>query len=186
MTPMRAEIAFALLVVGCTRDPAPAIQPVPEPSRSSSAREVVIAPPPSASAGEPASEPLPTSDSGACQVSVVRVIGAAVYRGPGVDSPMRQKSLESMPPEQRDRWRGRDHGVKHLACTYALRVSGKLYRYRHNGGQDFTNSFDLDPATCSKDETQREVEKEVRDFTKQCSDLHAGEYWGYRLDPLAE
>ncbi len=186
MAAIRTEIVLALLVVGCTRDPAPAVQPVPETSRSISTPEVAIAPPPSASAAQPASDPVPTSDSGSCKVSVVRVIEAAVYRGPGVDSPMRQKSLESMPPEQRDRWRGRDHGVKHLACTYALRVSGKLYRYRHNGGQDFTNSFDLDPSTCSKDETKREVEEEVREVTKQCSDLHAGEYWGYRLDPLPE
>ena len=123
------------------------------------------------------------SESQPCEVKVIRVVEAAVYRGPGVDSPARNKTLENLPPGTRERWAGRDHGVEHLACTYEVTVADKPFRHRHTAEQSFTGA-ELDTAKCSADETKRAVEKSIREFTKGCTDLAAGEYWGHRLEPL--
>jgi hypothetical protein len=124
------------------------------------------------------------TDAGDCEVRVTGVSEARVYGGPGVDSPMRAESIRRLPPKTAQKWASRDHAYSHLACTYSVRVNGKTYRYRHNAGQALGRGK-LDPATCSTDETRVEVEAQVANFTKQCSNLHAGEYWGYRLDPIA-
>ena len=179
----RVFFALPAMVAMCSRDGPPA-----EPERAPSAAVPVVS---AAQVDASRATPLEAEavvDAGsdgafACAVAVDRLIEAAIYRGPGVDSPARQKTIESLPPDTRRRWAGRDHGVKHLACTYAVSVNRARYRYRHNGGQDFGTS-ELDTATCSSDETRSEVAKRIREFTKECRDLHAGEYWGHRLEPL--
>jgi hypothetical protein len=176
----RYVFALPVLLAMCSRDRPPA-----EPERApSTVVPVVSVPQVDASPAEIETVVDAGSDGAVvCVVAIDRLIEAAIYRGPGVDSPARQKTIESLPPDKQRRWAGRDHSVKHLACTYSVSVNGTRYRHRHNGGQDF-GADELDTATCSSDAMRREVEKSIRDFTKECRDLHAGEYWGYRLEPL--
>jgi hypothetical protein len=137
---------------------------------------------PRASGVVPAGSAAP-SGPGACVVSVQSVLDAQVNTGPGPDSPARQATIARLPPGTARQWRGRDHGVRHLLCTYSLLLNGTPYRYRHNAGQSLAFSGKLDPAMCSQGATQREAEARVRDFTRACTALRDGEYWGFRLDP---
>lgn len=151
---------------GAMRRAAP--EPVPPAEASAPAPE---APAPEASA------PLP----GGCKIKITGVISADVFRGPGSDSPMRQKTMERLSPEERARWHGRDHGLKHLRCRYAVTLNGKAYLYDHKGGQELSFDHKLDPAICSDPAKIREVEKGLVETTKRCTDPHAGAYWGFDL-----
>lgn len=179
----RSVLALPVVLAMCSREGPPA-----EPERAPPAAVPVVSVAQVDASREPAPKREAVADASAdgkvaCAVAVDRLIDAAIYRGPGVDSPARQKTIENLPPDTQRRWAGRDHGVKHLACTYAVSVNRTRYRYRHNAAQDFAGG-ELDTAKCSTDETRREVAKRIREFTKECRDLQAGEYWGYRLEPM--
>ncbi len=179
-----AVIAIALLA-GCNRtaEPDPA---QPAATVGSSPQVEVPGAVPEDAGTDSALVATATVDAsdGSCNVRVIAVPEAKVYRGPGVDSPQRQETFRNLPPKTAERWRGRDHALMHLSCTYLIRLNGATYRYRYTAKQSLGRGDDLDPAQCSTDETRVKVEMHISKFTKQCTKLRAGEYWGDRLDPV--
>jgi hypothetical protein len=119
--------------------------------------------------------------TGACVIRVKALLDAQIFRGPGVDSPMRQKAMANLSPEERDRWHGRDHAYSHLQCRYAVTMNGRAYTYKHNGGQAIGFGHKLDTKTCSQPEHIRKVEEELKQTTRQCTDPHHGAHWGHDL-----
>jgi hypothetical protein len=147
---------------GARRDPLP---PAPEPSASATA------------------EPAPTASAapgGPCSIKVTALIEASVSRGVH-RSPMREATMDRLSPEERSRWHSRDHGVTYLLCRYAVTMNGKRFTYDHVAGQEMPTRGQLDTAQCSLPAEMRKVEADLRQTTKQCSDPHAGAYWGFDL-----
>ena len=108
------------------------------------------------------------SVAGTCHVKITQLLEAQIYRGPGVDSPAREATMRNLPPGEAARWRGRDHGLLHLACTYELLVNGKKYRHRHLGGQSVGSSRSLDAKSCGTPEMREKAEASVRIGNPTC------------------
>lgn len=196
MTRCSLVLALLLALPGCRPS---ATQVTPDPARASAADSAPPAPSAAAQRRDPPPEPAPTdlasaaptpadppsassaTATGACVIRVKTVLDAQIFRGPGVDSPMRQKAMANLSPEERDRWHGRDHAYSHLQCRYAVTMNGRAYTYKHNGGQAIGFGHKLDTKTCSQPEHIRKVEEQLTQTTRQCTDPHHGAYWGNDL-----
>ena len=138
---------------------------------------------PSAPATAPLAPPpsIAVTDGGTCAIHITHVIDAQVFRGPGRDSPSRQATLARLSPKERAQWDGRDHGLLHVRCTYAVTMNGKRYRYEHIAAQTLSGHQDLDPALCHQQTERQKVQDDLVSTTRLCSDPHAGAYWGFDL-----
>lgn len=124
----------------------------------------------------------PEPDAGACVVRVLAMTDAAVRSGPR-SSPEREATMARLDPKTASQWRGRDHALRHLLCTYRVQMNGVEWTYVHLAGEGLSGSPSLDPASCSTAEGQQAVEARIRDFTHQCAEPHAGAYVGDDLVP---
>ena len=123
---------------------------------------------------------LPPAPAAYCRVRVETLLSAARYRGPGPTSPM-EEAMRRADPARARQLDAIGHGDQHVQCRYRVSVQGRTYAYVHVVADTFHQIAD-DAAHCRS--ITSEVEARVRSFTEQCLDLRAGEYWGYRLDPL--
>ena len=112
-----------------------------------------------------------------CDVVVGALLDANVYRGVP-RSPSRDETLRHLSPATQRAWAGRDHARAYLECRYALTMNGRRYTYAHVLATGFNFDAKLDTARCSALDTLRAVQQHVRETTKQCTDPHAGAYWG--------
>jgi hypothetical protein len=184
-------VSASFLLLACARagDGTPEPEPEPEPA---SEPAIVEREPPQTPEPEPAPEPEPepapafepaTRGKGKCIVSVVALLEAEEYRGPGPMTPALEASL-SADPDYAKYWQAESHGDHHIQCHYAVELSsqpGKRFSWRiviSNTLRDHT------PETCNG--RAAEVADDIVQTTKSCTDLDAGAYWGYVLEPLAQ
>jgi len=153
-------LGIAIAAVACLQEP-PGVEPSGPPE-------------------EPAFTPVTRAD-GACEVTVVRVIEAREHRGAGPSTPALEDALEADAPTH-ETYDLLGHGDHHIRCTYEVHLQsepGVAY------GWDVTHSNtarDLTPAVCRADAGR--VAEEIIRSTKSCTDLDAGAYWGFELEPL--
>jgi hypothetical protein len=159
----------------------------PEPERPRPS--VIDVAPPTSDAGpgpivkaEAAPSVVAAAGAGACAVHVLALANATVGAGPH-STPAREASMGHLDKKTADAWRGRDHALRHLLCTYRVEVNGTKWTYVHLAGQGFFGDERLDPASCSTPASERAVEARIHDFTHECTDPHAGAYWGFDLVP---
>ena len=162
----------------------------PEPA---AVEPVVVEREPDKQEPEPTPEPEPnqiptafepaTRGAGKCIVSVVALLEAQEYRGPGPMTPALEASLAA-DPDHAKYWQSESHGDHHIQCHYAVELStlpGKRFSWRvviNNTLRDHT------PETCNGRAV--EVADDIVSTTKSCTDLNAGAYWGYVLEPIAQ
>lgn len=163
--------------------PVSASPPIPTPAATETKTETASASPSPASAGAPFALPPSTStgDAGLCSIHITHVLDAQVFRGPGRDSPSRKAAIAGLSPEERSRWEGRDHSLKHTRCIYAVTMNGKRYRYEHIAKQAIGMHVQLDPALCHQEAERKKVQDDLLETTQRCGDPHAGAYWGFDL-----
>ena len=174
---MRASVCLALLFGAACR--APETEP-PRTVELVAIRDDAGAPPTPATTTDVA--PEAEAEAGSCVVRVLAMTDAAVRAGPR-SSPQREATLARLDPKTRSAWRGRDHALRHLLCTYRIQMNGVEWTYVHLAGEGLAGSPRLDPAPCSTPEGKQAVEARIRDFTHQCTDPHAGAYEGDDLVP---
>jgi hypothetical protein len=162
-----------------TANPAPARASPPSTTAPASAAASTPSPPATASLAPPAT--LAVTDGGTCAIHITHVVDAQVFRGPGRDSPSRQAAMERLSPKERAQWHGRDHGLLHTRCTYAVTMNGKRYRYEHIAAQTLSGHQELDPALCHQQNERQKVQDDLVNTTRLCTDPHAGAYWGFDL-----
>src|SRR5262245_12525543 len=178
--------ATMCLLLGCAQagpSPEAEAEPKPEPvvvEREPPEREPTPEP-------EPKETPLEfepaTRGNGKCIVSVVALLEAEEYRGPGPMTPALEASLAA-DPDQAKYWQAESHGDHHIQCHYAVELSslpGKRFSWRvviNNTLREHT------PETCNG--RAAEVADDIVSTTKGCTDLDAGAYWGYVLEPIAQ
>jgi hypothetical protein len=138
-----------------------------------------IAPALASAPGAP-TPPASAAPKGPCEITITALLEAEVFRGVR-RSPMREQTMERLSPDERSRWHGRDHGVTYLQCRYAVSMNHRPFIYEHVAGQGMLFDHKLDPARCSDPAEKRKVEVDLRQTTRQCTDPHAGAYWGFDL-----
>lgn len=168
---MRAAVCLALLFAAACRETEP-----PRTVELVAIRDDASTPPTATQTD------VETEDAGACVVHVLAMTEAAVRAGPR-STPQREATRARLDPKTASAWRGRDHALRHLLCTYRVRVNGVEWTYVHLAGEGLYGSPSLDPASCATPEGQQAVEAHIRDFTHQCTDPHAGAYEGDDLTP---
>ena len=173
---MRAPICLALLCAAACR--APETEPPRTVELVAIRDDAGAAVPTTTATTDVAAE----ADASACEVRVLTLTDAAVRAGPR-SSPQREATLARLDPKTRSAWRGRDHALRHLLCTYRIQMNGVEWTYVHLAGEGLAGSPRLDPAPCSTPEGKQAVEARIRDFTHQCTDPHAGAYEGDDLVP---
>lgn len=186
---MLPRTLLPLLLVACRPEvrPDPALRPeAPASSPGAMPREAPrvsaeTSATPEASAAPPSASAPPAAPGGPCKIRITAILEAQAWRGPGADSPARQRTLDALSPTERDQWRGRDHALQHLRCRYAVEMNGKRYTYSHIARQivGFDSDNELDPKKCEADRPK--VEKDLIETTRGCTDPHAGAYWGFDL-----
>lgn len=129
---------------------------------------------------EPTFTPVMRAD-GACEVTIVRVIEAREYQASGPSPPALEEGLGSDVPLH-ESYDLLGHGDHHIRCYYEVRLRsepGVAYGWEviHSN-----TARDLTPAVCRADAGR--VAEEVIRSTKSCTDLDAGAYWGFALEPL--
>jgi hypothetical protein len=184
---MRGWCVYLVMVgLGCARvgDGAPESQARPEPAPGLIEQEPAPEP-------EPASEPAPeivkgfepaTRGQATCMVSVVALLEAQEYRGAGPITPALEASLAADPDFARS-WQSESHGDHHIQCLYAVELAhlpGKRFAWRVVHGNTLREHT---AETCNGRAV--EVADDIISTTKDCTDLDAGAYWGYVLEPLA-
>lgn len=118
---------------------------------------------------------LPPPPASFCQVQVQSVLSAEAFRGSGPPSPANQ-AMRNDP-----RWQAEEHGESHVQCRYRVELRGRAYAYLHVVS---TTPRGVGSPQSLCEGLRAEVEARIRSFTEQCVDLSAGEYYGYRLEPL--
>lgn len=188
---MRSWSTWVLgVVLACARAGEDAPQPQPQPSPEPVVVEAEPKPEPEAepeAKPSPGPEPKPavafepaTRGEGTCIVSVVALLEAEEYRGPGPMTPALEASLAA-DPDSADHWRSESHGDHHIQCHYAVELAhlpGKRFKWRlvlSNTLREHT------PETCNG--RAAEVADDIVRTTQGCKDLDAGAYWGYVLEP---
>jgi hypothetical protein len=161
----------AVLLVGCRSQP-----PIAEPVAT-----VTIPPTPEASAPEAP----PDAPDGGCAIELGAKLAANIYRGVR-DTPAQRATRDHLDPKTRAEWDAHDHGVTYLLCKYAVRMNGRSYTYEHVAGHNVTQRAPLDLAQCDAAATRAAVTKAIHESTHECSDPHAGAYWGFDLVPEAQ
>lgn len=152
------------------------------------ASTIVVAPTPSASAAtapvvaDTADPPPEPWDGSRCDVKLGDLLDANVYRGVR-NTPSRQATLDRLDPKTRDRWHGRDHAVSYILCKYAVKMNGHDFTFEHQAGQSIGDFGSLDKEKCGTKEERAKVVDDIKKSTKDCSDPHAGAYWGSDLVP---
>lgn len=183
---MRLEYVVWIVAVGCTRVggvepeqvPAPAVVAEPEPAVESEP-EPAVEPEPEPPA-EPEFAPV-TRGTGRCVVTVAALIDAQEYRGGGPMTPALEASL-SRDPDFARMYEAESHGDYHIQCHYEVTLRhqpGKRHRWRvvHSN-----TTREHDVTICGQDIAA--VAEDIIASTKQCTDLDAGAYWGYVLEPI--
>jgi hypothetical protein len=193
---MRSSMhGVVILVLGCARVGDGAPEPEPESpaepvqvEREPTPDEAESPEPESPEAEAPAPDPTvgfvpATRGSGTCIVSVVGLLEAQEYRGPGPITPALEASLSADPDFARH-WQSHSHGDRHIQCHYLVELAhlpGKRFSWRiviNNLLREYTAE------TC--DGRAAEVADDIVSTTKNCTDLDAGAYWGYVLEPVAQ
>lgn len=131
---------------------------------------------PEASAFEPA-----TRGQGSCMVSVVALLEAEAYRGGGPMTPALEASLAADPDYAR-MYNAESHGDHHIQCHYEVSLAhlpGKRWRWREVRNNTLRK---LSPEICKS--LAVEVADDIIQTTKNCTNLDAGAYWGYVLEPM--
>lgn len=191
MLPMRLPVALALLTtLGACAKPQ-AEPPVGADAREHEARVVQVDPPaaaPTSDAGDtgdahPFVVVSSTGDGGPrCDIRVLSLSSAEVFRGVP-RSAQRDDAMSKLAPATRQRWRSLDHGISYLRCSYRVEMNDAQYTYDHVAHQGFASDPKLDTGRCGEVATARDAADSVRRATKDCSDPHAGAYWGFDLRP---
>ncbi len=149
-----------------------------------------------ATAPEPPAEPAPapaqpaepelvftpaTRSSGNCELTVSALLEAQEYRGPGPITPSLAAKLDA-DPEFARMYNSESHGDHHIQCVFQVELAhqpNQHYRWR----KSFTNTLrEATPETCKG--MAAEVAEDILHTTKACTELEAGAYWGYVLEPL--
>ncbi len=191
MLPMRLQVALAVLTTlgGCAK---PHAEPaVGADTREHEARVVQV----DAQVDAPASDAGDTGDARPfvvvsstgdggprCDIRVLSLSSAEVFRGVP-RSAQRDHTMSKLTPATRQRWRSLDHGVSYLRCSYRVEMNGAQYTYDYVAHQGFASDPKLDTGRCGEVDTARDAATSVRSATKDCSDPHAGAYWGFDLRP---
>jgi hypothetical protein len=179
-----------MLGLACARvgEVAPESQTQPEPAPGPIEQEPIereVSPEPKP---EPEPEPEPakefepaTRGKKRCIVSVVALLEAEEYRGPGPMTPALEASLAADPDFARN-WQSESHGDHHIQCLYAVELAhrpGKRFAWRVVHG----NTFREHTAEICNGRAV-EVADDIISTTKNCTNLDAGAYWGDVLEPL--
>jgi hypothetical protein len=95
-----------------------------------------------------------------CQVKIVEVLDAQIFRGP----PYMAETL-ARNPENAELIRSESHGDHHLACTYKILLNQRPYQYK----AEFENTLRrLQKEYCDTEKVKNEVANEIIGFTSQC------------------
>lgn len=143
----------------------PQPEPEPKPER-----------PTEASRFEPA-----TRGENRCIVTVVALLEAEEYRGGGPMTPALEASMAADPDFAR-MYNSESHGDHHIQCHYEVSLAhlpGKRWRWRE---VESNTLRELSPEICNS--LAVEVADDIIRTTKNCTDLDAGAYWGYVLEPI--
>lgn len=151
------------------------------------ADEEVTAPQPEAVEQSEPAEPEPlvfeqtTRGSGACVVTLVALLEAENYRGAGPITPALEATMAADPDFAR-MWESESHGDHHIQCHYEVRLGSRpqqRYRWRvvHNN-----TLRDRTPEICKRELGQ--IAEDIIRTTEQCTQLAAGAYYGYVLEPM--
>lgn len=133
------------------------------------------------SVDEPARFEAASFDSGSCVVRVVGLLEAEEYRGPGPITPAIEASLNA-DPEFARMYQAESHGDHHIQCHYAVELEhepGKRYRWR-----EVVNNTLRDHTAKICNSMAAEVAEDIARTTKDCTDLDAGAYYGFVLEPM--
>lgn len=145
-------------------------------------------PPPEPELVVPELEPEPTKfepatrGKGSCIVTVVALLEAEEYRGGGPMTPALEASMAADPDFAR-MYNSESHGDHHIQCHYQVSLAhlpGKRWRWREVKSNTLR---DLGPEICES--LAIEVADDIIQTTRNCTDLNAGAYWGYVLEPMA-
>jgi hypothetical protein len=177
---MRLHLFLGLLL-GCA--PVGEASPDPQPEPVVVEREPAkVEPEPEPQPPKPEFVPA-TRGSGKCIVSVVALLEAEEYRGPGPMTPALEASLAAN-PDHAENWRAESHGDHHIQCHYAVELAhlpGQRFSWRLVIGNTLR---EYTAETCNG--RAAEVGDDIVTTTKSCTDLDAGAYWGYVLEPIAQ
>jgi hypothetical protein len=111
-------------------------------------------------------------------VTVSAQLEAVEYRGGGPLTPALAASLDADPDFAR-MYASESHGDHHVQCQYRVELGGRSYRWR----EWFSNTLrDRTPKDCNG--LAAKVAEDIIRTTKNCTNLTAGAYWGYVLEPL--
>jgi len=185
--PRLGHLALAALLAACSR-PSDATADAPEPAPAAPA--LAVEPDATATASATPS-PAQTDDGiapvtrgqGSCIVSVVAVLEAEDYRGPGPLTPAVAASLDADPASART-YKRLSHGDHHIQCHYEVHLDdrpGQRFRWRVVHGNTLREHT---PAICSDPAELAAVAEDIIRTTEDCTQLDAGSYWGYVLEPL--
>lgn len=95
-----------------------------------------------------------------CQIKIVEVMGAEIFRGP----PYMSEMLASN-PKNAERIRSESHGDYHLTCTYKVLLNRRAYQHK----VEFTNTLRKRRTDyCDLSEVKKTVASNIASFTTQC------------------
>lgn len=106
------------------------------------------------------------------------MLEAGSFRGPGPLTPRLADETQHDP----DLARTRDalgHGDQHIRCRYRVGVNGADYAFTHVVGNTWQR---YDTGRC--EQVREDVAREIREATRDCTDLKAGEYDGFVFEAL--
>jgi len=96
-----------------------------------------------------------------CQIKILSVLEAVIYRGPPRLTQMLQND-----PEHAEQILAESHGDHHLACTYQVQVNRQSFRYRY----DFPDTLrQLSESYCESRSAKRQVRQSALAKTQGCT-----------------
>ena len=181
-----SSVITMVVVSACARSMDPAVVEV---GGASEEPAVVVEGEPAAGAEAPAPAPEPerllfertTRGELGCVVTIAALLDAQEYRGAGPMTPALEASFAA-DPEFGRMWDAESHGDHHIQCLYEVRLGGaplERYRWRVVHSNTLRNH--------TTEVCKRELGTVAEDIiltTVQCTDLTAGAYYGYVLEPF--
>ena len=158
-----------LLTGACARQPEP-VEPRERAVHVEPTRSAAVAGAGVDAGGQDAAPP--------CAVKVEAVLSGERYRGSGPLSPSASERMRTDPDFARQ-WEAEEHGICHVRCEYRMAIEGQRYRTT-----DILDDIGCELGKRDCEKQLREFEDHVRTFTRNCTDLHAGEYYGQFFEPL--
>ncbi len=121
---------------------------------------------------------------GSCDVTIESLLEANVYMG-YVESPSFWDGYKRLDAESRKMWDEESHGECYLSCRYVVLLNGKRYKHEHTSWQSPCDTL-MEPAMCSDPFEARCTTEDIFSATRECTDIHAGEYYGDWFEPIDE